>query len=101
MSKSYAPKYVVQLIYNVLVKDVGWKTAKTEPMEWKSFYGRPTESNLRKFISQYNSSLNPGGSNAHLADAYGYIPYAQGGTIKYNTTGGAQVASVSIPFMMV
>lgn len=101
MSKSYTPKYVVQTTYNKLDANRGWIKAKTDSMEWKRSYGRPTEANLKKFIDSYNASLNVGGSNEHLAAAYGYIPYANGGSIRCNTAGGAEIVSVSIPFMVI
>lgn len=47
------------------------------PMEWRSRgsrlrpgYGRPTEANLEAFVQKMNSSMDPGGANAHLGSAH-------------------------------
>jgi hypothetical protein len=40
----------------------------SDPMEWKSSYGKPTEENLKEFVRRINKSVMPGGVNEHLGE---------------------------------
>jgi hypothetical protein len=56
-------------------------------------YGRPTVANIEKWVMAFAKSLEVGGSNAHLSESLGYIPYPRTVVVKYNERNGVVVAS--------
>ncbi len=42
---------------------------------YRTGYGQPTLSNLKKVLVDYAKSLELGGVNYHITKAFGYVPY--------------------------
>ena len=101
MGRSTTPKYIVVTRTN----DVGHKLT---PFAWRTRaqYGRPgdgiaNDANLAKFVAGYNKSFEPGGANAHLSDAVGFIVHIHHAAIYENCAGGAMVAEFNSPMFEV
>lgn len=65
MGRSYTPKYIVKVRHvrpMIQSTDSSWNSKQT---------GRPTEKNLAAFVEKYHQSIEPGGCNAHLTEAFG------------------------------
>lgn len=76
MGKSTIPAYRVE--YTTQQHGAAWWSS----MIWhvksgvnRTGYGMPTDANVEKWRVAMNRSFQPGGSNAHLADARGYVPH--------------------------
>jgi len=50
-------------------------------------YGKPNFDNLVKFIRGYSRSLEKGGSNEHISNSLGYVPYPQWARIVRQSDG--------------
>lgn len=94
-----------------LVIDGGGPNVVVTPMEWRvggrrvgstreKGYGKPTAANLVKFVEGYMRSLEAGGSNAHLAKHYGFIPYPNWAKIVRNDGSREVVAEWKAPMFM-
>jgi len=59
MGRSYTPKYRIEMVV-----DNESKTFQT--IAWDKRYGRTTKENLAKVIRSIETSMRPGGCNAHL-----------------------------------
>ena len=57
------------------------------PVAWERRYGLPTGPNIERWIRDMIASQKPGGSNAHLARAYGVILIPNGARIIRQSTG--------------
>jgi len=80
MGRSFTPTYALVLDGN----DMMWDVKR---------HGRPTEANLEKYVMAYAKSLEVGGSNEGISNAFGYIPYPRSAKIVRNVLGGEVVAS--------
>ena len=56
-------------------------------------HGKPTDTNVEKYVMSYAKSLEIGGCNEHISKLRGYIPYPRKAEVKYNYLGGSIVAS--------
>lgn len=63
MGRSFTPKYKLEIkTPGIFVSPMGWTVKEN---------GQPTPENLDKYMEKYLASLQPGGTNAHLAEHYG------------------------------
>jgi hypothetical protein len=60
--RSYMPRYVLKTKEYMVFPG---KYGMTD-VAWKSTYGSPTSQSIRRYVSNYNLSLEPSGANAHL-----------------------------------
>jgi len=60
--RSYTPRYVLKTKEYMVFPG---KYGMTD-VAWKSTYGSPTSQSIRRYVSNYNLSLEPSGANAHL-----------------------------------
>ena len=97
MGRSTTPKHVAVIRTN----DKGHAFT---PFAWRprAKYGIPGDGvanakNLAKFVAGYNASFEPGGTNAHLSDAVGFIVAIDYAAIYENCAGGALVAEYKAP----
>jgi hypothetical protein len=95
------PKYALDIYTN---KNVGGKWTKVKVADCLSWdikqYGRPNEANLEKYVLAFGKSLESGGTNAHLSESFGFIPYPTKAVIRYNHSHGEAVATWDAPTFM-
>ena len=71
MGRSITPKYRVILDGQAMC----WDSKRN---------GRPSNSNLKRWVMAYASSLHLGGCNDHISKSLGYIPYPNIARIETN-----------------
>lgn len=102
MGRSFTPKYAVEIYETRMVDGKPRSVLAFDGATWDiKRHGRADSKNLEKYVLAYGKSLEPGGSNAHISDAKGYISYPNRAVIRYNHSHGATVASWMAPPFMV
>lgn len=85
MGRSTTPKYALHVRYA--------RMATTMPICWiVQTDGPATDASVAQYLSSYNESLRPGGSNEHLMGRFGAGAVALSAELRRNCLGGETVA---------
>jgi len=83
--------------YRLEITESGFCTLRTIRAVWR---GRATQQRLDAWLQAYVKSLCPGGVNAHVSKALGYIPYPSALKIIRQSTGDCVAEWKAAPFQL-
>jgi hypothetical protein len=102
MGHSVTPKYALDIFETRMVEGRFQTVKAVVALAWNiKSYGRPTPSNLEKFVRAYGKSLELGGANEGISKDLGYVPYPNRAVISFNHSHGKPVCTWVAPTFMV
>jgi len=88
--------YSRALKYRLEIQETGKAGVASFPWE-----GRASLQNLVLWIAEYSKSLEPGGSNQHISQSLGYVPYPLAAQIINQKTGRITVSWQVSPVQLI